>query len=267
MIEIKLRLTPLMSEITKVLQTGNKSSRLGPTALFLSRFLELGVLNKIFTLLEWAAQVLLQYETTQKNKLLIHKQILHECMIAPMNFFSWLISGEFLKRDQIKYYLQPNELSPLVAIYKLRLTMMRTIVQPMLLHFLEEKAELYLAIADNYDKVFSLSLEGVICHLCANTFFSANSAFDPNGLRSLSDTYNQTFNKSHPSGAISQTNMFQRQFETQQQQTQTALKMQLIEMGFDSADVDLALDVETNDFGRALDFLCSLGVQKRQQQW
>ena len=55
----------------------------------------------------------------------------------------------------------------------------------MLLHFMEENAQLYLTIADKYDKDFAKLLEGVICILSANAFFSNNSAFDSENLRTL----------------------------------------------------------------------------------
>lgn len=63
--------------------------------------------------------------------------------------------------------------------------MMQQLVQPMLLHFMEENAQLYLTIADKYDKDFAKLLEGVICILSANAFFSNNSAFDSENLRTL----------------------------------------------------------------------------------
>ena len=112
-----------------------------------------------------------------------------------MNLLSLLISGEFLKRGEIKFYLQPNELSPVIAIYKLRLFMMQKLFQPMVTHFLTDKAQLYLTIADLYDKDFSLLLEGVVCILAANAFFGPGSAFDPESLRSLTQQYTNALNK------------------------------------------------------------------------
>ena len=125
LVEIKIRLCPLMLEIGKILQTNNKASRSAPTAFFLTKLLESGLLDQVFVLLDWAAQVLVAYDKQQANKLLLHQQVLHECLLAPMNLLSLLISGEFLKRGEIKFYLQPNELSPVIAIYKLRLFMMQ----------------------------------------------------------------------------------------------------------------------------------------------
>ena len=186
LIEIKLKLTPLVQEITKVIQTGAKSSRLAPTAFFIMKFLDLNALDQLFRALSWAAQAMIEYEKVEtEKKLLIHQSTLHECLLAPMNLISILICGEYLKRHDIKYFLTPNELSPLIAIYKLRLNMMRQLVQPVVMHFFEEKAELYLTIADKYDKEFSRLLEGVLCVLAANSFFNTNSGFDGASLRQV----------------------------------------------------------------------------------
>ena len=53
-----------------------------------------------------------------------------------MGLAAGLISGEFLKRGELKFYLQPNELSANVAILKFRLTMMKQLYQPMVEFFI-----------------------------------------------------------------------------------------------------------------------------------
>ena len=89
-----------------------------------------------------------------------------------MNVVSVLIAGEFLKRNELKYYLQPNEMSINVAFLKLKLSMMKNLVQPLVEFLIEQKASQFLLIADKYDHDFSKLLEGVYCVLCANSFFS-----------------------------------------------------------------------------------------------
>ena len=83
-------------------------------------------MEHIFFFIDWACKVLLTFDENKfgKDKLTLHQQLLHECLIAPMNLVSVMISGEFLKRGELKYYLQPNELSAEVAILKFKLFMM-----------------------------------------------------------------------------------------------------------------------------------------------
>lgn len=128
LLELKLRAVPLMQEICQIFTNNKKASRSAPTAFFLLKLLDLGILEDIFTILDWAAQVLLAFDSKSEKKLLLHYQVLHECLIAPMNLIALLISGEFLKKGEIKFYLQPNELSSKLAVYKLRLAMMSQLV-------------------------------------------------------------------------------------------------------------------------------------------
>ncbi len=72
--------------------------------------------------------MLLIFDQKSEKKLLLHFKVLHECLIAPMNLIGLLISGEFLKKGEIKYYLQPNELSSKIAVNTLKLNMMRQLV-------------------------------------------------------------------------------------------------------------------------------------------
>ena len=65
----------------------------------------------------------------------------------------------------------------------------------MILHFMEGNASVYLTIADKYDKDFAKLIEGVICILSANAFFSTNSAFDPDNLRQVQAQYLMALNK------------------------------------------------------------------------
>ena len=97
-----------------------------------------------------------------------------------MNILSFLISGEFLKRDQLKFYLSSNELNFAISLAKLKLTMMRELVQPMIDFFFgAEQSELFLTVADKYHKDFSTLLDGIFGVLSSNTFFTVGSAFDP----------------------------------------------------------------------------------------
>ena len=121
----------------QLLVPSTKASRSAPTAYFLSTLLEGGLLEHLFMILDWAAQVLLAFDQSpaSASKLLLHQQVLHECLLAPMGLAAGLISGEFLKRGELKFYLQPNELSANVAILKLRLNMMKQLYQPMVEFF------------------------------------------------------------------------------------------------------------------------------------
>lgn len=96
----------MMREICEIMVNGNtKPSRSASTALFLRALLETGVVEHLFTMVDWASQVLLAYDKDQSDKLLLHQQVLNECLMAPMSLLSLLISGEWLKRGELKYYL------------------------------------------------------------------------------------------------------------------------------------------------------------------
>lgn len=71
---IKLQLSPMMREICEIMVNGNtKQSRSAPMALFLRALLESGVVEHLFTLVDWACQVLLAYDRDQSQKLLLHQ--------------------------------------------------------------------------------------------------------------------------------------------------------------------------------------------------
>ena len=55
----------------------------------------------------------------------------------------------------------------------------------MLEHVVHIKSDQILLIADMYDKDFSLLVEGILCVLSANAFFGTGSAFDPEGLKAV----------------------------------------------------------------------------------
>ena len=143
-----------MQEIGQLLVPSSKVSKSATTAIFLSSLLEQGFMEQLFFFIDWACQVLLAYDKKElgEDKLILHQQLLHECLLAPMNLVSVLISGEFLKRGELKYYLQPNEMSAEVAMLKLKLAMMRNLYQPMVEYFIRDKADQLLTIADKYDK-------------------------------------------------------------------------------------------------------------------
>ena len=119
-------MVPVMQELATAFQPNKQASRSAQIAFFLSYFLEKGMLAHVFVFVDWAAQVMIALDNGAfgDQKLLLHQQMLHEAILAPMSLVSTLISGEFLKRGEIKQYLQPNEMSPTVAILKLRLSMM-----------------------------------------------------------------------------------------------------------------------------------------------
>ena len=216
--------------------------------------LESGILEHIFSILDWAVQVLLAYDNDPTTKkLLLHQQVLHECILAPMNLISVLISGEFLKRGELRCYLQPNEMSANVAILKLKLAMMKNLYQPMIEFFIERKAAQFLLIADKYDHDFSKLMEGVYCVLCANAFFGHGSTFDPENLkqiRAILEKKTQT-GSNRPANPI---------FLGDQNDISDAQK--LTDMGFDPHDVASALSMCRFDFERALDHLCRLGTDR-----
>lgn len=141
LIKIKLQMVPLMQEVCQLLNSNNKTSKSAPAAFFISALLDADMLNQIFSILDWATQVLLTYDKEDgSKKLLLHQQVLRDCILAPMNLISVLIAGEFLKHGELRYYLQPNEMTASVAILKLRLFMMTKLVHPMVEFFIEKKA-------------------------------------------------------------------------------------------------------------------------------
>ena len=162
-----------------------------------------------------------------------------------MSILSYLISGEFLKRDQLKYYLSPNELTVGIAVAKLKLALMRQLFQPMVDFFLKrESHDQFLLIADKYNKDFSLLLEGILGVLAANAFFGTGSAFDPEYIKPLLGMFENVAKEKQ------QTPMGGGSGDPINHHCQ-----QLIEMGFSERSVKIAWQMNGRDFERALDFL------------
>ena len=77
----------------------------------------------------------------------MHKNLIHECLIAPMNLLSALISGEFLKRNQLRYFLNSDEMSPEISIAKIKLMIMKKLIYPMIDYFVNEKCDMVFKVA------------------------------------------------------------------------------------------------------------------------
>ena len=69
--------------------------------VFLKKLLYLGLLDHIFTIVDWASQILLIFDQSPEKKLLLHFKILHECLIAPTNLIGLFI-GQVKKKSSGK---------------------------------------------------------------------------------------------------------------------------------------------------------------------
>ena len=73
-IYIKLHMQPLLTDLGQLLVSNNKISRSAQMALFVRNLLELGLVEHVFTIIDWACKVMLAYDDPQSpcSKLLLH---------------------------------------------------------------------------------------------------------------------------------------------------------------------------------------------------
>jgi len=74
LIRIKLHMQPIMQDLGQLLLSNNKISRSACMAFFLSNLFEIGLVEHVFIIIDWACKVMLTYDDPASpcSKFLLH---------------------------------------------------------------------------------------------------------------------------------------------------------------------------------------------------
>ena len=136
-IRIHLSIMHVFTEINQELLKGSLNRHLIGT-FTLNKLLDLRLIDPILMIIEWGVKTFARLQAKHGDKLLLLGKIMDTCVMTPTSFLFNLIQVTHVKKaDNLRHWLAPDELNADIAIAKLKLRNISSLVYPITQFFFQ----------------------------------------------------------------------------------------------------------------------------------